>query len=145
MILLVVDFAENYTFATQKELQSEYYHSNQVSMLVHVLYGHVEQNNDNIESNNDNRHVIKEYHFYISDEHTHDTRFVQHCFERIYDSLKACGIKLNENSIWSDGFILLIVPPSKKKNIRHCWNFFEIGHGKGEHDGARACVKLALQ
>ena len=33
----------------------------------------------------------------------------------------------------------------KKSNITHCWNFFETGHGKGEHDGAGACVKRALQ
>jgi len=24
------------------------------------------------------------------------------------------------------------------------WNFFEAGHGKGEHDGAGACVKRIL-
>ena len=28
-----------------------------------------------------------------------------------------------------------------KKNMKHSWNFFEIGHGKGEHNGAEACVK----
>ena len=26
----------------------------------------------------------------------------------------------------------------------HIWIFFESGHGKGEHVGARACVKRAL-
>ena len=30
-------------------------------------------------------------------------------------------------------------------NIKHCWNFFETGHGKGEHDGAGACIKRALR
>ena len=25
------------------------------------------------------------------------------------------------------------------------WNFFEMGHGKGEHDGAGACIKRALR
>ena len=37
-ILSIVDFAENYTFAAQKVIHSEYYHFDQVSMLVHVLY-----------------------------------------------------------------------------------------------------------
>ena len=32
-----------------------------------------------------------------------------------------------------------------KTNIKHCWNVFETGHGKGEHDGARACIKRALR
>ena len=97
MILSRVDFVENYTFAAQKEIQSEYYHSDQDSMLFHVLYRHEEQIVDNIESSNDSRHVIKEYHFYINDDRMHDTHFVQHCFEIIYDSLKAHGVKFNEH------------------------------------------------
>ena len=28
-----------------------------------------------------------------------------------------------------------------KKNSKHRWNFFETGHGKGEHDGVGVCVK----
>jgi len=53
-ILSVIDFAENYTFVPQKEIQSEYYHSDQVSMLVHILYRHAEQNIDHIESTSEN-------------------------------------------------------------------------------------------
>ena len=25
------------------------------------------------------------------------------------------------------------------------WNYFETGHGKGEHDGAGACVKTSIR
>ena len=39
-ILSVVDFAKKYTFPQQREIQSEYYHSNQVSIFIHVLYRH---------------------------------------------------------------------------------------------------------
>ena len=95
-IFLVIYFVENYTFVPQKEIQSEYYHSDQVSMLVHILYRHVEQNIDHIESTSENWHVIKEYNFYISDDRTHDTHFVQHCFGKIYDSLKSRGINFND-------------------------------------------------
>ena len=100
----MVDFAENYTFVAQKEIQSEYYHSNQVSIFVHVLYRHSQQDIDGIESTCDNRDVIKEYHFYISDDHTHDTHFVQHCIEKnFYDSLKSRKVEFIEHWIWSDG------------------------------------------
>jgi hypothetical protein len=102
-ILSVVDFAENYTFTAQKEIQSEYYHSDQVTIFVHVLYRHAQQSLDNIESTNDNRHVIKEYHFYISDDRAHDTHYVQHCFDKFYDSLKERGIGFDRHWIWSDG------------------------------------------
>jgi len=32
----------------------------------------------------------------------------------------------------------------REHNIQHIWSFFQAGHGKGEHDGAGACVKRAL-
>ena len=99
----MVDFVENYTFEAQTEIQSEYYHSAQVSIFVHVLYRHAQQNVDDIESTNDNRHVIKEYHFYISDDRTHDTHYVQHSFDIIYGSLKTRGVVMNEHWIWLDG------------------------------------------
>ena len=31
-----------------------------------------------------------------------------------------------------------------EREVPHIWNFFKSGHGKGEHDGAGACVKRAL-
>ena len=31
-----------------------------------------------------------------------------------------------------------------RQNVTFLWNFFESGHGKGEHDGVGACVKCAL-
>jgi hypothetical protein len=58
--LFVVDFAENYTFTAQKEIQSEYYHSDQVTIVVYVLYRHAQRSLDNIECTNENQHVIKE-------------------------------------------------------------------------------------
>ena len=103
LFFFAVDFTENYTFEAQKEIQSEYYHSDQVSIFVHVLYRRAPQNFVDIEITNDNRHVIKEYHFYISNDRTHDTHYVQHCFDIIYGSLKTRGIVMNEHWIWSDG------------------------------------------
>ena len=58
-ILSVIDFAENYTVVAQKEFQGEYYHSDQVSMLIHILYRHAKQNVDHIEITRENWHVIK--------------------------------------------------------------------------------------
>ena len=104
-ILSVVDFAENYTFATQKEIQSEYYHFDQVTIFVHILYRHAQWSLDNIENTNDNRHVIKEYNFYISDDRAHGTHYVQHCFDKFYNSLKERKIGFNQNWIWSDGCV----------------------------------------
>ena len=32
----------------------------------------------------------------------------------------------------------------RQTNIQYVWNFFEVGHGKGEHDVASACMKRDL-
>ena len=32
-----------------------------------------------------------------------------------------------------------------KYKVPHVWNYFEIGHGKGEHDGVSACIKTTLR
>ena len=39
-ILSIVNFAENFTFTPQKEIHSKYYHSNQVSIPIHIMYRH---------------------------------------------------------------------------------------------------------
>lgn len=87
---------------------------------------------------------------FISDDHTHDTHFVQHCFDNIYDSLKGHGIKFNEHWIWLNGCVgqfkyscsfFWFCCLHMKNNIKDCWNFFKTGHGKKEHDGAGACIK----
>ena len=44
-ILSVVDFVENYTLQPQNEIQSQYYHSEQVSIMVHIMYRHGPENN----------------------------------------------------------------------------------------------------
>ena len=69
----MVDFAENYTFAPQREIQSEHYHSNQVSIFVHVLYRHAQESIDGRDSIAQSRDEIKEYQFYVSDVREHDT------------------------------------------------------------------------
>ena len=99
----MVDFAKSYTFTAQREIPSEYYHSNQVSILVHVLYRHVKHSVDNRESTSENRNVIKDYHFYISDDRAHDKHYVQHCFDKLYDTLKEHWIIFDRHWIWSDG------------------------------------------
>jgi len=102
-IFSVVDFAKNYTFVAQKEIHSDFYHFDQVTIFFHVLYRYAQQSFDNIERTNDNRYAIKEYHFYISDDRAHDTHYIQHCFDKFYDSFKEHRIRFDQHWIWADG------------------------------------------
>ena len=92
VVVSVIDFAENYTFQEQNEIQSMHWHSNQITILVHITYIHIAGE------------VQKYLHFYISDDKTHDTLFVQHCFMIHYSWLKEQGLtSLSEHWVWSDG------------------------------------------
>ena len=59
---------------------------------MHILYRHAELQVDDSNSDENNCEEIKEYHFYISDHRTHDTCFVQHCFNMIYNELSRRGV-----------------------------------------------------
>ena len=77
-------------------MQSEYHHSDQVSIFIHVLYIHAQESIDGSD-NTQSRDVIKEYHFYVSDDREHETLIVQHCFGLIYDSFKKNGVPFKEH------------------------------------------------
>ena len=68
----VVDFAENYTLKPQNEIKIQYYLSEHVSIMVHIMYQH------GSDSNEEKRVILKESHFYISDDRTHDIHYMQH-------------------------------------------------------------------
>ena len=60
---------------------------NQVSIFVHILYRYEELAIHGFDRDENNREVIKEYHVYMSDDRTHDTCFVHHFFNVIYNEL----------------------------------------------------------
>ena len=91
-IISVVDFAENYTLQPQNETQSQYYNSIQIAIFVHITYRHAP------DSAEDNRKIIREYHFYMSDDRSHSHEFVQHCLENYlisYRSMQLLWIEIS--------------------------------------------------
>ena len=107
-----------------------------------------------LDNNEDKRMILKESHFYISDDRTHCIHYVQHCFNLLYDHVIAMEIPFYRYLIWSDGcagqfknacvFQWLWFLHIQYK-VPHIWNYFEIDHGKVEHDGTSACIKNALR
>ena len=130
-ILSVVNFVENYTLQPQNEIQSQYYHSDQVNIIVHITYRH------GADSTKENKVILKEYHFYISDDRCHDLAFVQHSFQLFYKHMEDNNIQMEQHWIWSDGCVgqfknsrvfqwLCIL--HKRHKVPHIWNYFETGH-----------------
>ena len=141
VVVSVVDFAENYSFKEQNEIQSMHWHSSQVSILVHITY--IKKAGD----------IIKTVHFFISDDTIHDTLFVQHCFMLHFGWLKEQSISIKSHWVWSDGAasqfkarrsFYFVARYASLTGVQMSWFFSASGHGKGEHDGAGAVVKRTL-
>ena len=122
--------------------------------MVHVFYRHAQLDLDGVQSTVQARVIIKEYHFYISDDKEHDIHHVERCSNIFFSYLKERDINVDKHYVWFDGCLAqfksfrsfyALCRYHRNENIKHIWNFFESGHGKCEHDGARACIKRALR
>ena len=65
--------------------------------MVHITYRHGQ------DSNEEKRVILKESHFYISDNRTHEIHYVQHFFKLFYDHVISMDIPFYPHFIWSDG------------------------------------------
>ena len=66
-----------------------------------VTYRHAQFEVDEIERLDENECIIiKEVHFYISDDRVHDRSYVAHYFAIFSEDLRNCGINVSEQWIW---------------------------------------------
>lgn len=153
----MIDFAKNYYFQCENEIQKMHQFSFQIAILVHITYHH----NPNYVANPDSKKIIKEYHYYVSNDKYHDILFVQHYFELQWGYLQALGVYPIKHWVWSDGcsgqfkstrclyhvacYPQKTIGPHTPKGCMMLWNFFGSSHGKGKHDGAGVVVKRELQ
>ena len=136
VLLSHLDFAENYSFEVQNEIQSMYYHTFSVTILVHITYK-MQQDDQTGEEK-----MLKETHYYISDDKAHDTLFVQHCLLEHWKWLQVQGFSPAEHSVFSDGcagqfkgrqgMYFVARYPGLTGGCHMRWNYFGTAHGKGE-------------
>jgi hypothetical protein len=105
--------------------------------------------------------LIKELHYYISNDTSHDTIFVQQFFIMHWKFLLDQGCIPTEHIMWSDGcseqfknnkawyflshYPSLTTYESCSSRCKMIWNFFAIGHVKGEVDGSGALLKREIR
>jgi hypothetical protein len=99
-IMSLIDFAENYSFKGQDEVQSQHWYNFQLSILVHIMYS---VNPDYDATNQDSKRLITTYYYYISDDKKHDSLFVQHCLKLHWCDLIEARIFPTRHIVWSDG------------------------------------------
>ena len=131
-----IDFAENYEFQIQNEVQSMYYMSEYVSLLVHITLQRVRDEDGELVT-------LKHTHYYISDDKKHDSLFVQHCLMLHWRWLNDNGQPPSEHWVFSDGcagqfkgataMYFVARYPSLTGGCSMIWNYFATGHGKGTH------------
>jgi hypothetical protein len=146
----MIDFAKNYYFAIQNEVQSMHMHSFQILILVDITY-HL---NPNFDLDDANSFLIIEYHVYINDDHKHDSYFMQYCLQKHWIYVVEEGYAPSIRFVWSNSYVgrfKLQKPwyfvgcyPNLINGCAMIWSFFGIGHGKGADDGARDVIKQFL-
>ena len=67
-----------------------------ITIYVHIVYRHAP---DSIE---EDQKILREYHFYISDNKLYSSEFVQYYFKDFYDNLKERQVQMTQCWIWSD-------------------------------------------
>lgn len=144
----------------QNKIQSMHWHNVQISIYVHltyILYFAIILNGSNTPN------VIRELHYYISNDTCHDTLLVQHCFMLHWQFLKDQGCSPTKHIVWNDGcfgqfkssrawyfvscYSSLITSEFLPIGCHMIWSFFATGHGhgKGEVDGFGALMKIELR
>ena len=156
-LISCIDFSENYTLKVQNEIQSMHWHNDQVTILVHITY----RLNPTWDSDSNEPLLLKEIHYYLSDDRTHDSLYVQHCLMLNWEHVKEQGFTPINHIVWSDGcsgqfksarawyfisrYPKLTSSATLLDGCQMSWNYFGSGHGKGEVDGASALLKREIR
>ena len=99
-VLSLIDFAENYSFKGQDEVQSQHWFNFQLTILVHITYTmNLHYNPLDLLS----KRLNIEYSYYISDDRKHDSLFVQKCLTDHWQYLKRQDTYPCCHIVWSDG------------------------------------------
>jgi hypothetical protein len=134
-----------------------HWHSTQVTILVMISYCR----NPTYDPCMHNSELLKDVQYFISDDPSHDTGFVQHSFLLHWDFMKGQGRFPTHHVVWSNGvasqfksarawyFVARYSSLTCFAGLSHdcdlIWNFFASGHEKGEVDGAGALCKREIQ
>lgn len=165
-VLSSIDFAENYTFAAQDEVQSLHWDNRQITILVLITYRH-QFNTEGDEpvvfdkfGQRITRFIEADYHFFVSDDNSHDTFFVQHSLEFHWRWMREQHFLVDRHIMWSDGCAAqfkacrpfsYVAKYYHDHGVPFMWCFHASGHGKGvqvtfTHDSCliKLCRKLKL-
>jgi hypothetical protein len=152
---ITMDFIENYTCNHPREVASEYYVYQQVTIHVCLLVRHAELHHDGVESTVEDPVFVEDQIFVISEDLTHDAAFVSKFRDMlIKDYFIANELFLTELHEWTDGagsqykcvqaFADLVACIGRYPGLKIFKYYFETSHAKGPQDGAGGVLKHAI-
>ncbi len=128
-----------------------HWHNYQVTILVQICW----MRNLNLDLQNEDSKTIMIYHFYVSDDKTHDSVFVQHYLLLHWQDTMKDGWRQKQYQIQFNGYnlqfkskVLLFFMscyPQLTNGSVYLWSFFGSSHGKGPHDKAGVIVKRFIK
>ncbi|XP_076820954.1 uncharacterized protein LOC143466202 [Clavelina lepadiformis] len=137
--VILLDFAENYTFTIQDEVQS--YHWNQQQCTIHPAVVYYMQD-----------HILMQQSFcFVSDDLTHDTAFVHGLLYKLTALIPSLSSTITKVEYFSDGCagqyknMLNLCHHKCDFNLEACWSFFATSHGKSPCDGVGGTVKRLVK
>ena len=137
-VIFLGDFAENYSFVVQDEVQSFHWNNSMCSLHPVVIYYR-------------SRQAISHLSYTVlSDDNKHDVHFVQKVISLILEDLKRRIPTLQTVHFFTDGCagqyknrktMYNLCQIKDEFNLEAIWNFFATSHGKSPCDGIGGTVK----
>ncbi len=111
-------------------MQSMHWHSYQITILVHITW----MRNPNPNPHDESTNTIMKYYFYVSNDKSHNSYFVQHYLRLHSDDVVNNNNKPIQHWIWSDGYssqfknklpwYIVVCYPYISSGCICLWNFF---------------------
>ena len=140
--IILLDFAENYHYLVQDEVQGFHWNKDQFTLHPAVLY-----------YRNEAGEVVHSCFSFISDDLNHDTSFVYRLQELLCNFLRETMPNIKTIKYWSDGCAGQYKNYKNKINLcmhqedfglNATWSFFATSHGKSPCDGVGGTVKRKI-
>ena len=140
--IVLLDFAENYHYIVQDEVQGFHWNKDQFTLHPVVIY-----------YKNENNELVHRCLCVISDDLDHDTSFVNKLQELVCDYIKREMPEITSIEYWSDGCagqyksfknMMNLCLHKEDFGLEATWYFFATSHGKSPCDGIGGTVKRKI-
>ena len=143
-VVLQVDFSENATIASQREIQSAHWNHGQATLFTAHAW---------IKAGNEDTGAESQSMVIVSDDLNHTKYSIYLFMQHIFSNMKTTFPDIEHINVFSDGLTSQfkqrylfsnLYSWEKERDLKITWHFFATSHGKGVVDGIGGTVKRAV-